>query len=680
MAKDVRITPADGTIIFNNSVGSGSGKLEQSGDDLVLSNAVGDVLFGDVDSDVYIGDGVNNVDLIFEQNGSIRGESGNTVTLTVGSDETTLHLTGSTLALQKDGGNVGIGTTSPSYKLDVSGDIRATGDLRADDDVFIAGNTLRFTNDAASAYIQSVDTLYLEADSDSDDGAASKPIIFRTAGTERARLAGNGRLGIGTDSPTQKFEVRGGSMMLSGSYPKFLFEDPSLTYTHDLQLRPIGSGQLEYRFGGGVKVYFNGHSIRFGDYDAGTGTLASSQDPRISKSGTGDDIGNLVFTTNNTSRMFISGSGFVGIGTDSPDTLLHVKGDSKISGSLLIEGGGDTTYGTDSHNACIAMARGSRGLSGEFGSGYYRNLIESNGNATITVGDNTSLISEIRIQTGNSSANGVTTFYNSGSEAMRIHSNKRVGIGTTSPAALLDVNGTAQMSTGITENTHYVGTSLAHWGDGDTNIAFDTDSMTFKAGNVEFLKLSEGLSDQLIINEAGASVDVRIEGDTDTNLIRTDAANDRVGIGQGSPSYKLDVSGDIRATGALGVGVAPNSTDGRIDASNDIVAYSTSDRRLKENITPIENALDKVHEIQGVEFDWKPLQEEEVRTVHGNTGHDIGVIAQEIESILPEAVTTRENGYKAVRYEKIVPLLIQAVKEQQDQINELKDIINGLNS
>ncbi len=59
-------------------------------------------------------------------------------------------------------------------------------------------------------------------------------------------------------------------------------------------------------------------------------------------------------------------------------------------------------------------------------------------------------------------------------------------------------------------------------------------------------------------------------------------------------------------------------------------------------------------------------------SVHGNSGKDVGVIAQEIEAILPEVVTTRENGVKAVKYEKIVPLLIEAIKELQKQINELK--------
>ena len=124
----------------------------------------------------------------------------------------------------------------------------------------------------------------------------------------------------------------------------------------------------------------------------------------------------------------------------------------------------------------------------------------------------------------------------------------------------------------------------------------------------------------------------------------------------------------------IGVNIAANGTDGRIDASNDIVAFSTSDERLKENVKPLENALLKVSQLSGVEFDWKELTAEEKKTVHGNEGHDVGVIAQEVEKVLPEIVTERENGYKAVKYEKIVPLLIEAIKELKVEIEELKSI------
>ena len=117
------------------------------------------------------------------------------------------------------------------------------------------------------------------------------------------------------------------------------------------------------------------------------------------------------------------------------------------------------------------------------------------------------------------------------------------------------------------------------------------------------------------------------------------------------------------------------ATTGRIDATNDVVAFSSSDKRLKENIKPISNALCKLNEVSGNTFNWKKLNKEQIKNIHGNTGKDVGVIAQEIESILPEAVTTRDSGYKAVNYEKLIPLLIEAIKDQQKQIDELKSRI-----
>ena len=102
--------------------------------------------------------------------------------------------------------------------------------------------------------------------------------------------------------------------------------------------------------------------------------------------------------------------------------------------------------------------------------------------------------------------------------------------------------------------------------------------------------------------------------------------------------------------------------------SNAGMAIAGSDIRLKENIQPIQNALEKVESISGNTYDWKAGYDE----IHSHKGHDVGVIAQEVEAVLPEVVVTRDNGYKAVNYEKIIPLLIEAIKDQQKQIDELK--------
>jgi hypothetical protein len=106
--------------------------------------------------------------------------------------------------------------------------------------------------------------------------------------------------------------------------------------------------------------------------------------------------------------------------------------------------------------------------------------------------------------------------------------------------------------------------------------------------------------------------------------------------------------------------------------SGDVIAYASSDERLKDNIKPIEEPVKKTRLITGVEFDWN----ETLQTIY--KGHDIGVIAQEIELVMPEIVTTRDDGYKAVKYEKIVALLIEAIKEQQVSIESLESRIKKL--
>jgi hypothetical protein len=114
--------------------------------------------------------------------------------------------------------------------------------------------------------------------------------------------------------------------------------------------------------------------------------------------------------------------------------------------------------------------------------------------------------------------------------------------------------------------------------------------------------------------------------------------------------------------------VASISNGGTATFAGDVVAYGTSDANLKNNIIPISDSLEKIKKIGGYYFDWNDKQ---------NTfkGADVGVIAQEIEKILPEIVTTRDNGYKAVKYEKIVPLLIEAIKEQSIIVDGLKEKI-----
>ena len=127
--------------------------------------------------------------------------------------------------------------------------------------------------------------------------------------------------------------------------------------------------------------------------------------------------------------------------------------------------------------------------------------------------------------------------------------------------------------------------------------------------------------------------------------------------------------------GSLGVGTAASGTLGEIRAANNITAYYSSDARLKENVVNIPDALSKVKSLNGVEFDWtdKYLEEHGGEDGYFLRKHDVGIIAQELEQVLPEIVADRPDGYKAVKYDRIVALLIEAIKELSEEVERLKE-------
>jgi hypothetical protein len=124
-------------------------------------------------------------------------------------------------------------------------------------------------------------------------------------------------------------------------------------------------------------------------------------------------------------------------------------------------------------------------------------------------------------------------------------------------------------------------------------------------------------------------------------------------------------TGTISASGAVGTGAL--TVTGAITATGDITAYYSSDARLKDNLQPITDALTKVKTLDGVTFNWNNLAEDKQLDVR-----EAGVIAQQVQNILPEVVTQRDNGYLAVRYEKLVPLLIEAIKELNAKVEQLE--------
>ena len=171
----------------------------------------------------------------------------------------------------------------------------------------------------------------------------------------------------------------------------------------------------------------------------------------------------------------------------------------------------------------------------------------------------------------------------------------------------------------------------------------------------------------LIVNPGAAQIQELPGGDTLVGSISS------IFIGNDTASNWRNIAfatanGDAKTLNIEGTSanlqVNPGTAGLRV--KGDITAFYASDKKLKDNITPIPNALNKVISISGNTFNWNELSEYEGKA-------DTGVIAQEIETLdLPGVTTIRDDGTHAVKYERLVPLLIEAIKELKAEVDELK--------
>lgn len=201
--------------------------------------------------------------------------------------------------------------------------------------------------------------------------------------------------------------------------------------------------------------------------------------------------------------------------------------------------------------------------------------------------------------------------------------------------------------------------------DVNTTRLYSTDSVRTTTLAASSLKISAGaVIDNITVNTiypttiSGATT----IGATTGNITTVNATT--VNATGSMSNHGLTVTGAASITGTATVGGvdASGTVSAQIvTARGDIIAYYSSDSRLKLGVTKITNALDKVSSIKGVEYTWDETLQKTQK------GKDIGVIAQDVEQVYPEIVTTKEDGYKAVRYERLIPLLIEAVKELKDQ-------------
>lgn len=230
---------------------------------------------------------------------------------------------------------------------------------------------------------------------------------------------------------------------------------------------------------------------------------------------------------------------------------------------------------------------------------------------------------------------------------------------------------------------------------GGTNVTVtrtdaDTITITSKDDDTKYSISAETATGGVALRLSGTDTttdNVRFAAGTNVTVTRTDDSTITVsaidttytaGTGITLTGTSFSIPQAVTTTsavtfGSMNLGSATAAATGQLRASGDIIAFAASDMALKENIVPISNALDKVKQLTGITYDWTK------EFLDRNGGEDpiylrkkdIGLLAQEVQLVLPEIVARREDGYLAVKYDRVVALLVEAIKDLSAQVEKL---------
>lgn len=520
---------------------------------------------------------------------------------------------------------LGIGTAAPSSMLHVTGNSKIeTGVLDLD-----SGYSIRWGGAASGIY----------------GGSGVADMVFTVGSIERFRVNGSsGNVGIGTTAPASKLDVAG-----------------NIATTGSLSFNRTTSNfqTLNFNNSDGNDFYIDAYGGRLRFHEA---------------------------SPSNTERMSILAGGNVGIGTTNPLRKLQLEGAA----------------------AYIGM-----GLSNTNAGGRWWELLASDSSGGV---------------------NGGLTFYDRTATAHRmvISSTGNVGVGTATPGAMLDVNG----------NAHIRGSSLTIGANNAVNAVINSDDEMYF--NIDSSNDSSGQNFYFATNRAGISggkLLMRIEGETGNVGIGTtaptrnlevsannasrlrlstanaptvyyldiesnyDAANTinlygtnginlikyifsnnslslmpasgNVGIGTTSPSGRLHVNGAVYfqglSAGSSGYYLCQDSATNQVTRGG---SCSLSDIRLKRDVAPLPNALSAISTLRGVSFNWKDPGRA------STDGPQIGLIAQDVEKVYPQAVLNNEDGTKGLNYDALMGPMVEAIKELKaanDQLQRRVRTLEGLN-
>ena len=355
------------------------------------------------------------------------------------------------------------------------------------------------------------------------------------------------------------------------------------------------------------------------------------------------------------------GNLFAGFGAGAGTTGINNSFFGTSAGGLNLTGNDNSFFGMNAGNAITTGGRNT--LIGSFANVGANNLFNASAigyRAFVTQ-------SNALVLGGIDGVNGATAGTN-------------VGIGTTSPAALLEVSTSTDTGTAyFTKYTNLPDLSLRLTGrrfrgtesspstvlNGDQLFevgaaGYNGESPTFPSAVIEF-RATEDFTNTAIGTSISFSTSAN-GGSTRTGRMIIDH-DGRVGIGTFIPNDKLQVSGNIR--------VGTSGTNGCVKNFNGdgIVGTCSSDARLKQKITPFPSTLDNLVTLRPVHFYWRA---KEYPSMKFGESQSFGLIAQEVEQVMPELVTEDEEGMKAVRYNKLPLLMLQAIKELKAENDALK--------